>query len=319
MSVAAAIDLGTQTILLTVVKSNHPIRESDILLDISEHVRLGEGLAQSGVFSQLAMDRATAALQNFKAKLSKFNINPEDVICLSTASGRNATNSLEFFSRIKDELGFNFQVIGGEEEAQLSYWGATQSQVGEWIVVDIGGGSTELRSATQHGLSVSMPMGAVQLTEKFWNIRFEESITDEAFWKIRDYIDQKIHAQLEDFSDEQRILFSHLNWVGVAGTVVGLGRLFLEQTAFNRAELEGLTLTRGDIHRWVEELKWRTLSERKNLAGMDEARAPVLIAGALILWRLMEAFQALKIQVSCRGLRFGALARQIQSGLASTS
>ena len=98
-----------------------------------------------------------------------------------------------------------------------------------------------------------------------------------------------------------------VNLIAVAGTATTLAAWFLELEKFDRTAIDQCVLTRGDLHRMVEELKWRTVAEREMLVGVEKGRADVLLAGALILWRSTEILNFSKIRISTRGLRFGIL------------
>ncbi len=102
--------------------------------------------------------------------------------------------------------------------------------------------------------------------------------------------------------------------MSLAASQTTLAAWFLELSKFDASRIDGLDLLRGDIHRMVEELKWRTFEERCKLPGVEAARADVLLAGALILWRSMEVLGFSHVKVSTRGLRYGVLNQQSMKG-----
>jgi len=144
-------------------------------------------------------------------------------------------------------------------------------------------------------------MGSVRFTERFLK---SDPVTDAEFWSARDAVEETL-AKAKAWRTS---LPKDAALVGVAGTVVTLAQWQLGLTAFNAEAINGTVLTRGDIHRMVEELKWRTVAERKALTGIEPGRADVLLAGALILWRALESLDFPKLVVSTRGLRYGVLA-----------
>lgn len=105
----------------------------------------------------------------------------------------------------------------------------------------------------------------------------------------------------------EALLPTDLRLCAVAGTATTLAAWFLGLEKFDASRIDGLVLSRGDLHRQVEDLKWRTLAERMELPGMEKGRADVLLAGALILWRMMELLGFDAVTISTRGLRYGVL------------
>jgi len=293
----AAIDLGTNTCLLLIEGG-----DQKILTDQATVVRLGEGLDVQKIFSQAAMDRTLECLRRYLLILKKENILPHDVRCVATASARNSNNSKIFFEKIKNDLGLIFQTITGEQEAELTFLGALLPEMdsNSTLVLDIGGGSTEFVSSDG---KISLNIGSVNLTERFL---LSNPVTDKEFWSCQSFIDTEIDnvkIKLNKYLKGSKIF--HL--CGVAGTVTALGAWFLRLDYFQAEKIEGLALTVGDVHRMLEELKWRTIDERKQLPSVEEKRADVLLAGTLILWRTMEKLGFSKIYISTRGLRYGVL------------
>jgi exopolyphosphatase/guanosine-5'-triphosphate,3'-diphosphate pyrophosphatase len=298
--IRASIDLGTNTCLLLITEWNE--QEKKIVRVISDHatiVRLGEGVDRNRELQPLPMERTFRCLQEYSKKVREAGGAPETVICVATSQARDAKNSQEFFGRIKKETGFTFRVISGEEEAKLTFLGALLPGMNpsSSAVIDIGGGSTELISLSQ---AKSIDVGSVRYTERFLK---SDPVQDEEFWACQESIDQA----LQEFVPWRNTLAPDTSLVAVAGTATTLAAWFLELDKFDVSKVDGLLLSRGDIHRRVEELKWRTIEERKKLPGMEPLRADVLLAGALILWRAMELLKFSECRISTRGLRFGVL------------
>ncbi|MEK7691559.1 MAG: Ppx/GppA family phosphatase, partial [Bdellovibrionota bacterium] len=163
----------------------------------------------------------------------------------------------------------------------------------------IGGGSTELMD--HRGGGRSLDIGSVRFTERFLK---SDPVTDAEFWACQAGLDseiQTLRSWRAGLSDQDRLL-------GVAGTLTTLASWHLGLREFSRERIDAAILTRGDVHRMVEELKWRTKVERATLPGVEEGRAGVILAGALILWRVMEILDFGDCRVSTRGLRYGVLA-----------
>lgn len=300
----AAIDLGTNTCLLLVaegeMKEGH-FWVSRIVEDRSTIVRLGEGVDQSRRLSPAAVERTFACLRGYAEVLRAHGLQSGSVRAVATATARDATNGGEFFERIRRELEISFQTISGDEEALLMFQGGLLPgmEPGRSVVLDIGGGSTELRS--QMG-GLSLQMGSVRFTERFLK---SDPVGDSEFWLCQDAIDALLDSSPVRTWRTQ--LGSELSLVAVAGTATTLAAWHEGLPRFSREPIDACVLTRGDVHRQVEELKWRTLAERRAIPGMEPQRADVLLAGAMILWRVMERLGFATVRVSTRGLRFGAL------------
>ncbi len=301
----ASIDLGTNTCLL-LIKEETPSGER-ILHDESNVVRLGQGVAQSGLLGEDAMARARACLARYVETAKSFGVNPQQILAVGTAQARDASNAHDFFTDLEKTLGLHFRVLTGDEEAKATFLGATLPSISPttMVVMDIGGGSTELVAMPESNGNIwgeSLPIGAVKITEKFLP---SDPVTDEEFWAAEEAINQSL-SRMKSWRDslDQKIS-GRPSFVAVAGTAVTLAMLQLEMKEFKSAELDGVKITRGDAHRLVEELKWRSVAERKTMTGMEVKRADVILAGALIFWRVMEELRFDEALISTRGLRYG--------------
>ena len=293
----ASIDLGTNTCLL-LVKEDTSSGEV-IIHDETNIVRLGQGVDQSGELHPEAIDRALECLQRYATIVKANGLDASTVIAVATAQARDAKNAEAFFQRVEKSFGFRFRVLSGDEEARATFKGAALPgmDLKNVMVMDIGGGSTEIVSSTG-GKSVNI--GAVRMTERYLK---SDPVTDDEFWAC----EQAIDTALAEFIPLRQSFEKSPDFIAVAGTAVTLAMLQLAMPNFNREALDGMVLSRGDAHRLVEELKWRTVAERKLMPGMEPKRADVILAGALIFWRTMERLNLATAQVSTRGLRYGVL------------
>ncbi len=261
-------------------------------------MRLGQGVDQTRAFHPDAMRRTLKTLQDYAQTCIELGVKPAAVRAITTSSARDAKNSKQFFERVKQETGFKFRVISGKEEARMTFRGALLPGMlsSKTAVIDIGGGSTELFSSAG---GESLDIGSVRFTERYLR---SDPVSDPEFWACEKAVDDQIQGLIKrGFKRGSREL------VGVAGTVTTLATWFLDLSTWDAAKVDGTELYVGDVHRMVEELKWRTVEERKALTGIESGRADVLLAGAMILWRAMEILGFPKVTVSTRGLRFGAL------------
>jgi len=300
VTIRSSIDLGTNTCLLLIADING--KAVSTIEDHATVVRLGEGVDKNRQFLPAAMERTKACLQSYAQVLKAHGLDPKNTVCIATSQARDSSNSRFFFDQVQESLGFKFQVISGEDEAKYTFLGGLlpDCNPSNSIVIDIGGGSTELITF-QNGKSLgsSLDIGSVRYTERFLK---SDPVSDAEFWECQAALDVQIQKWTDCFT-----IPSPMDWVGVAGTVTTLAQAHLMLSQFDRTKIDGLLLSRGDIHRLVEELKWRTQGERCQLPGVTAGRADVLLAGAMILWRTMELFQVRSLRVSTRGLRYGVL------------
>lgn len=298
----ASIDLGTNTALLLIAERDEQggVR---IIEDYAETVRLGEGVDQTRELHPDAMKRALDCLKKYSENIKKAGLNPSHAIAVATSQARDAKNGLDFFKTVETQTGLKFRILSGDQEALYTFKGGLLPGMDPKTsaVIDIGGGSTEFMSLLG---GQSLDLGGVRFTERF--LRAKDSthpVTDEQFWNCQAQIDQLISPLIE----WRKKLNSHTQLVAVAGTPTSLASWYLELPEWDARRVDQVTLTRGDIHRMVEELKWRSVDERKKLPGMDPKRADIILAGSLILWRAMEILDFKDVRVSTRGLRFGIL------------
>ncbi len=298
MAIRGSIDLGTNTCLLLVADVS-PSREIRVVSDHATVVRLGQGVDQARSLHPDAMERTLACLIRYSKILRDAGGDPAQAVCVATSQARDSGNGAEFFARVERETGLRFQVISGDEEARLTFRGALLPGLdpATSAVIDIGGGSTEIISASG---GQSVDLGSVRFTERYLK---SDPVRDEEFWTCQAAIDSALEPLLA-WRKRQK---ADIQLVAVAGTATSLAAWQLGLARFDARAIDECVLTRGDVHRMVEELKWRSQKERLQLTGIEAGRADVLLAGAMILWRAMETLNFFNCRISTRGLRFGAL------------
>ncbi|MDR4506118.1 MAG: Ppx/GppA family phosphatase [Candidatus Scalindua sp.] len=292
----ASIDLGTNTCLLLIAEVEKG-QVKRVIGDYAEIVRLGEKVDQTRRFQPNAMGRALTCLLRYKTILAEAGILPGDVVCVATSQARNARNSDDFFLKVLEETGFRFKIISAADEARFTFYGTllTGMDSSRFVVVDLGGGSTEF-VAVDSGRSLEL--GSVRFTERYLT---SDPVTDEEFNRCIDKIDNK----LEDLKGWRKTLSDDLEMIAVAGTATTLASWHLAQEEFNADEIEMAELTKGDFLNMVKVLKIHTVSERLELLGIEQGRADVILAGAMIFWRAMEKLGFSGCRISPRGLRYG--------------
>lgn len=310
----ASIDIGTNTILLLVAEWNggknggertSPLR---VLHDEVRIVRLGERLHEKKVFIPEAQERVLQALKDYKSICDRFGV--EKIAAVGTAAFRKAGNAREFVGRIEREVGIKVAIISGEEEARLSYLSVERDfgHLGNNLVaLDIGGGSTEIIS--KEG-GASFDVGAVILTE---SIVRHDPVTKEEFRAMEKNIDHVVGADLVSALEKRANAGFRANTrfaptlIGLAGSVTTLSAIKQKLTVWDGAKVQGSVLTQQDIEEMLALFRRTTNEERRTIPGMVKGREDTILAGTLILQKVMEKMGVDQVTVSDRGLRYGLL------------
>jgi exopolyphosphatase / guanosine-5'-triphosphate,3'-diphosphate pyrophosphatase len=293
MTRVAAIDCGTNTIKLLVADLS-AVDGTEIALEREMRiVRLGQDVDRTGRLADEALARTFAAVEEYAALIARHDV--ERVRFCATSASRDASNSGEFMAGVRERLGVEAEVVSGEEEAQLSYDGATRSLPdvpGPVLVVDIGGGSTELilgdpgpgraPDARQGHVTAakSLDIGSVRITERL--MPSDPPTRQEIAAAVR-AIDEALDT-LPSYGVE---VARAGTVVGVAGTVTTLTAVLLGLTTWDRSKVHHARLRVADLHELTERLLTMTAAERQTL-GIPEGRADVIGAGALILGRVLQ-------------------------------
>jgi exopolyphosphatase/guanosine-5'-triphosphate,3'-diphosphate pyrophosphatase len=224
---------------------------------------------------------------------------------VATSALRDAQNSAEVRARIKQQLGLEVRVISGEKEAAYAFL-AVQKGLAlakqELLVVDVGGGSTEFIRGNAAGIcqAVSIDIGTVRLTEQFLH---SDPVRKEECEKMIGVIGKEL-ARLPDqwFKDGPA-----LRLVGIAGTFTTLSAVERKLLRYAHAEVHGSRLTLSEVRRQVALFQNKTIEERKAIPGLDPRRADVMVAGSILIERIMAAFHSERVIVSDQGVRYGLL------------
>jgi exopolyphosphatase / guanosine-5'-triphosphate,3'-diphosphate pyrophosphatase len=276
----AAIDLGTNTTRLLV--ADIAGGKVDALDRREEITGLGEGVDARRRLLPLPITRVRNVLTEYRRRIEE--LGAERVLCVATSAVRDAENGEAFLGEIEWSYGFTTQLLSGEEEARLTFAGASlgRTDLDGLMVVDIGGGSTELVLADR---AVSMDVGSVRLTEQFGE-------DDEAMAKA-------VRGHLPDDLDPRSA-------IGVAGTILALAALDLGLERFHEHEADGHVLRADTVERQVAELTALSLGGRKGLGPLNPKRAPFIVAGAVILNEILRRYGLDEIEASVRDLLDGA-------------
>jgi len=290
----ATIDIGTNTTLLLVARSGPAV---EVLEERAEITRLGRGIGRQGALDGEAIARTLAVLRDFAAVARRHGAR---IAAVGTEALRRASNAAAFLGPAAEILGTEFEVIDGEREATLTFRAVVASfpdlRAGPLVVVDIGGGSTEivLASGDDVQFRTSLPLGSVRLTEAFIRHDPPTAAEQEA---IAQAVDTAIAAV--PFARQEAPL------VGVAGTVTSLAAMAQSLASYDPARVHGYRLSRRDLGGEIARLAAATQAERERMTGLDPRRADVILAGALILDRVAAAAGVDEVRVSDRGIRWG--------------
>jgi exopolyphosphatase/guanosine-5'-triphosphate,3'-diphosphate pyrophosphatase len=284
----------------------------------SRIVRLGEGLAHTGRLSETAMARAYQALvacaQRIEARA------PAAIGCVATQACRGAANGQTFLNRVRTDLGLDFKIISPEEEASLSVLGCAsllEPDADVALIVDIGGGSTELswvrpKDVIAAGLDPpilawgSSPLGVVTLAEEE-----SEAEHDKQAWF--DGLAARLAQAIENVGGASHLreafLAGRAHVIGTSGTVTSLAGVHLGLPKYQRARVDGYWFDVGDCRATIARLLSQSLDERAANACIGKDRADLVVFGGAILEAVLRVWPAPRIRVADRGLREGVLMR----------
>ena len=293
MTRVAAIDCGTNTIKLLVADLDRPSGEEVEHVREMRMVRLGQDVDRTGRLSGEALERAFTAIDEYAATIATHDV---DVLRFcATSAARDARNASVFSEGVRHRLGVIPEVVSGDEEAQLSYDGATRSLgtelPGPFLVIDIGGGSTELILGDSHGhvsAAQSLDIGSVRMTER--HLPSDPPTSSEV---------ESATADIDEALDRTAVRLGVARTVvGVAGTITTVAAGVLDLPAYDRAAIHHSVLPAPDVHAMTESLLGMTTADRRALPYMHPGRADVIGAGALILDRVLRRTSAGSLLVS---------------------
>ena len=292
----AVIDIGTNSARLLVADveggSVSPVERR------SRVTRLGRGVDLSGRLSAEAIEDACEAIGDYVVAVDELDAEATDAI--ATSAVRDAANGSAFVAELRERFALSARVLDGEEEARLTYLGATSEQVPSepTLVIDIGGGSTEMIVGTGEEIAfhTSLQAGVVRHTERHISsdpptvVELESLAAD-----VRGLIEAAVGPGIEAREG-----------IAVAGTPTSLAAVELQLEPYDPARVHGHVLHLPAIQRMLSQLASAPLSERVEIPGMHPDRAPTIVAGVVILVEAMRAFGLARITVSEHDILYGA-------------
>jgi len=290
------IDLGSNSVRLMLMRI-YPNGSFKLIDEIKEGVRLSEGMSKDGLLQPKAIHRTIEIIRLF-TKLCKTN-EIEKIIAVATAAVRAAANQQEFLEQLYHETGISFQVLSGEEEAYYVYQGVVNSlETEDGIIVDIGGGSTEIIKIKDRQLihSISLPFGAVNLTEKFLS---KDKNNSSQLEKMECFLQDTLN-KIPWLAKEKNIQL-----IGLGGTIRNLAKIDRRRKNYPLEITHNYRLWGEELSEIYQQVKGMSLEQRKKVPGLSRDRADIIIAGFAIINSISQFTKVREIVVSGNGLREG--------------
>ncbi|MQY16209.1 Exopolyphosphatase 2 [Streptomyces sp. RB5] len=291
MTRVAAVDCGTNSIRLLVADvTGETLTDLDRRMRI---VRLGQGVDRTGRLAPEALERTFEACREYAAVIR--DLGAEHLRFVATSASRDAENRDDFVRGVRDILGVTPEVITGAQEAEFSFTGATKELTGSlerpYLVVDIGGGSTEFVVGDDHVRAArSVNIGCVRLTERH---HFDDPPTEAQVAAAR----ADIEAALDEAAETVPLTEAN-TLVGLAGTVTTMAGMALDLPAYDSAAIHHSRLTATRVRELTERLLRSTHAERAAIPVMHPGRVDVITAGALVLLGIIDRTGAKEVVVS---------------------
>lgn len=296
----AAIDIGSNSIRQTIadVSAGGSIRVVD---EMRAAPRLGAGLGQTGSLSEVAIDNALATLSRMATLARQQGAKRTEVV--ATSAVRDASNGATFLSLVREQTGLRVRVLEGSDEAKLSFLSALAHfdlATGRAVVMDIGGGSLEIVLSAEGLIDrlISLPMGAIRLTEQFLSGRDPQR----GMRKLRKHVRRELRDHL-----------SAKHWraaqvISSGGTFTNLATIHLARQGMETARtVHGTIVPRVELEHIVDTLQNMSPSERQGVPGLNPGRADIIVAGLVVAAEVLARLDVTQLVVSAYGIREGIL------------
>jgi exopolyphosphatase/guanosine-5'-triphosphate,3'-diphosphate pyrophosphatase len=301
----AVLDLGTNSTRLLVANVGAGgVRELERRTTVT---RLGRGVDVSGTLSAEAIEETCATIAEYVDVYRA--LDPEAVVAIATSAVRDARNASAFLAELRERFALDARILNGIEEARLTYLGAghDQASADATLVVDIGGGSTELivGVGTEVSFFDSLQAGVVRHTER--HIGHDPPLQSEL-----EALASDVRALVSASLAGQSLAVAH--GIAVAGTPTSLAAIDQELDPYDPSRVQGYVLGLPTIQRMCSRLASVPLAERRRVTGLHPARAPTIVAGVIILIQVMRAFGLDAIEVSEHDILWGAAIDAVAQG-----
>lgn len=297
------VDIGTNSTRLLIC-DREDSRITDELERRSTVTRLGAGVDADGRLAPESMDRVYKTLDEYRELIDRAHV--DVAIAVLTSAVRDAANGQEFADSVRDRYGLEPHVISGDEEARLTFLGAMSERDPDdatpTVVVDIGGGSTEVVVGHGHEMTfhVSNQAGVVRQTERFIH---HDPPTQQELDATREDVRKILR---EGVPEDQRHAVERA--IAVAGSATSLGAIAQELEPYDPEKVHGYRLTRTEAEEILDRLAAIPLAQRRRVPGLHPDRAPTIVAGVIILLEVLDLFGLDRVEISEHDiLRGGAL------------
>lgn len=296
MQKIALIDIGTNSVRMIILKEN----DNDSLYSnkYMDTTRIGEGVDKTKNISDDGMNRTIEALKKYKKIADDKNVSK--IYAIATSAVRDSENKSIFLQKVKEEVGLEISVISGEEEARLGFLGVSKGveiskivKSDDYIlVIDIGGGSTELIVGRNGNIeySISLDLGAVRMTDKFVS---SDPVLKSEQDKMSNYIVNEINTVMDNI-----IKYPIKTIIGIGGTITTAGTIDFEMEEYDRKKIHNHYISLKNINAINSKLWKKTIDERKNTKGLQPKRADIIPAGFMILELLLLSIKSSGIVIS---------------------
>ncbi|MGB3533675.1 MAG: Ppx/GppA phosphatase family protein [Microcoleaceae cyanobacterium] len=304
--ILAAIDIGTNSLHMVIVKIDPTLPTFSIIAREKETIRLGD-TEEKGNLKKETIARAITCLKRFQEVAAAYDA--EQIVAVATSAVREAPNGREFIKQVSDEINLDISLISGPEEARRIYLGvlsATEFDHQPHIIIDIGGGSTELilGDGGEPLFLSSTKVGAVRLTKEYVKT---DPITRTEFLYLKAYIRGMLERAVDELSSYIEPGQS-VQLLGTSGTIETLAAIHArDKLGTEPSPLTGYEFSLEDLEEIVNKLRKSSYSERLDIPGMSDKRAEILLAGALILQEAMIMLGVKSIAICERSLREGVI------------
>jgi len=299
----ASIDIGTNSTHLLIAQVDTDLKSFTIKFTEKSTTRLGER-DEDGNLTEISINRLLETLKRFKEYCSSYGV--ERILSAATSAVRESPNGQKLINQIKEEVGFQIELISGAEEARLIYLGVLSGMDLEnrsHIILDIGGGSTELILANSEDTRAltSARIGAVRLKNDFFD---SEPLNTSRIEFLKTFIKGSLEPSIGKI--KKRIKKDEsISMIATSGTAISLGNLISSGLGEPKQKMHGYKYTKVDLESILQRLSQMTSSERRKIPSLSERRSEIIIPGGLILETCMEMLEMKELTISERALREG--------------
>lgn len=292
----AIIDLGSNSIRFVIMQVAGT-GAYKLIYQEKKSIRLSEGMTRDGLMlTEAAQQRALSCLKVYAHAAKVLHVTK--ILAVATAAVRSARNGASFLKRVRTLTGIPMTIISGREEARLGFSGVIHTiDQSDFLLFDLGGASVEISliRGKQRLHSVSIPMGAVTLTERFGS---SETVTPEKKAEMQEYIRSRLR-------EIPWLPKKPIPVIGIGGTVRNLAKVHQRRIQYPLPKLHNYQFPAKSLFPLVDEICGKNLAERKRISGLSSERADIIIAGALVVSELVRLTKAENLTISGCGIREG--------------